>query len=106
VYNGRMILHVKRAKNIAEKVIGLIGKEKAIPLLINTHFGIHTFGLKFPIDVVILNNKNKVISLKKRLKPGKIFLWNPIYNNVLELPEGTIDEKQIKINMPIDISDL
>ena len=91
-------LFVKRAKNIGEKVIGLIGKEKPASLLIKTRFGIHTFGLKFPIDVLILDKSNKIISIKKNLKPKRIFLWNPIYDTVLELPVGTIDKKKIKIN--------
>ena len=72
--------------------------------MLKTHFGIHTFGLKFPIDILILNNNNKVVSIKENLKPNKIFLWNPIYEKVVELPRGTIEKKAIKINMPIDIS--
>jgi len=82
---------------------GLIGKTKPQALMIKTRFGIHTFGLKFPIDILILNDKNKVILIKKNLKPNRIFLWNPIYKKVLELPPGTIEKKKIKMNMPIDI---
>lgn len=96
-------LFVNEAKNIKEKVAGLIGKEKPTSLMIKTHFGIHTFGLKFPIDVLILDNKNKVASLKKNLMPGRIFLWNPIYDKVLELPQGTIDKKKIKINDAVNL---
>ena len=97
-------LCVKTAKNIKEKVIGLIGQKKPSALMLKTHFGIHTFGLRFPIDVLILNKKNIVVSIKKDLKPNRIFLWNPLYENVIELPSGTIEKKLIKINIPIDIS--
>lgn len=93
-----MILFVKKAKNIKEKIIGLIGKEKPETLLIKTRFGIHTFGLKFPIDVLILNSKNQVVKIKKSLKPNRIFLWNPIHDGVIELSQETIDRKKIKIN--------
>ncbi len=96
-------LFVKRAKNIGEKVIGLIGKDKSTSLMIKTHFGIHTFGVKFPIDVLILNKKNKIVLLKKNLMPGRIFLWNPVYDKVLELPQRTIDKKKIKINDLIEV---
>jgi hypothetical protein len=99
-----MKLTLKEAGNLKEKVQGLIGKEKPEPLMLRTHFGIHTFGLKFPIDVLILNDENTVVSIKKDLKPNRIFLWNPKYEKVIELPEGTIKKKKIKINMPIDIS--
>lgn len=96
-------LSVKKATNLKDKVAGLIGKEKPESLMLKTHFGIHTFGLKFPIDVLILNNENKVVSIKEYLKPNRIFLWNPMYEKVLELPNGTIKKRAIKINIPIDI---
>lgn len=91
-------LFVKEAKNIKEKVMGLIGKEKPTGLMIETRFGIHTFGLKYPIDVLILNTNNKITVIKRSLKPKRIFVWNPIYRKVLELPRGTIRKKKIKIN--------
>ena len=96
-------LLVKESKNIREKITGLIGKEKAFALLIKTHFGIHTFGLKFPIDVLILDRYNKVIVIRKSLKPNRIFVWNPIYERVLELPEGIIDQRKIKINDTVNL---
>ncbi len=89
--------------NLKEKIQGLIGKDKPQTIMIKTHFGIHTFGLKFPIDVLILSNENKVVSMKENLKPNRIFLWNPMYEKVIELPSGTIEKVQIKMNMPIDI---
>ncbi len=84
-------------------MVGLIGKKEPENLLIKTHFGIHTFGLKFPIDVLILDNKNEVVSIKKSLKPYRIFLWNPIYEKVIELPSGTIKNKSIAMHDTIDI---
>lgn len=96
-------LPVRKAKNIKEKVIGLIGKDKPISFMLSTRFGIHTFGLKFPIDVLILDKRNKVMSLKENLMPGRIFLWNPMYDKVLELPPGTIAKKKIKIKDIINL---
>lgn len=96
-------IYAKKAANLKEKIQGLIGKNKPYALVINTRFGIHTFGLKFPIDVLILNDKNNVVSIKKNLKPNRIFLWNPMYEKVVELPAGTIEEKQIKIKDRIGI---
>ncbi|MBF8249919.1 MAG: hypothetical protein HW400_520 [Candidatus Levybacteria bacterium] len=97
-------LSIREAQNLKEKVQGLIGQNKPFALMLKTHFGIHTFGLKFPIDVLILNNENIVVSMRKYLKPNRIFLWNPRHKKVIELPSGTIEKKAIKINIPIDIS--
>jgi uncharacterized protein len=96
-------LSIKKAKTLEERMRGLIGKEEPQTLMIETHFGIHTFGLKFSIDVIILNNKNKVVSIKKNLKPNRIFFWNPIYKNVIELPEGTIEKNAIRINDAVNL---
>lgn len=96
-------LRLKEARNLKEKMQGLIGKNKPFTLMIRTRFGIHTFGLKFSIDVLILDNKNKVVSIRENLRPNKIFLWNPMYEKVLELPQGTIDRKGIRIKDKINV---
>lgn len=94
-------IHVKEARNLKEKILGLIGKDQPNALMIRTHFGIHTFGLKFPIDVLILNRKNEVVAMKKNLVPNRIFLWNPTHEKVLELPNGTIEKEKIKIKSSV-----
>lgn len=96
-------LFVKQTGNLKEKIMGLIGKEAPISLMLKTHFGIHTFGLKFPIDVLVLSNSNKIVAVKKSLMPRRIFLWNPLYEKILELPVGTIEKKKIKINDLIEV---
>lgn len=104
MYNNKVVkLFVKETKNIQEKIQGLIGKDKPYALMIRTRFGIHTFGLKFPIDVLILNNENKVVSIKKNLKTNRIFLWNPMYDRVIELPRGTIEKKGIRIKSEVHL---
>jgi len=95
-------LKVRELKSWKEKISGLIGKEKPEAILIHTRFGIHTFFLKFPIDIVIIDNKNKVVNAKT-ISPTHIFFWNPIYKKVLELPAETIKEKGIKIGDKIKI---
>lgn len=97
-------IRAKEAKNIKEKVAGLIGIDKPYAFLLKTRFGIHTFGLKFPIDVLILDDKNRVVKIRRFLKPNSVFLWNPSFNRVLELPQGTVEKKQIKIHNTIDIA--
>lgn len=96
-------MRVHQAKNLREKVQGLIGSKKPKNFLLKTRFGIHTFGLTFPIDVVILNKSHQVVVLKENLKPYNIFLWNPRYDTVLELPEGTIREEKIELGKKIEL---
>lgn len=97
---------VRRLNSVREKAIGLIGKKTAEATLFKTRFGIHTIGLRFPIDVLILDNKNKIIYSKSSLKPNRIFIWNPRYKNVLELPDGFVAKKNLEAGdiLTFDIS--
>ncbi|MCL5432609.1 MAG: DUF192 domain-containing protein [Patescibacteria group bacterium] len=96
-------LKVKKLTSFKEKTIGLLNNKKAIPVLIKTRFGIHTFGLKFPIDVLVLDKNNKVVKISNNLKQNRIFLWNPLFSNVIELPSGQINNNKIKIGDTISI---
>lgn len=90
-------LKAKKLKGFKDKTRGLLFSKTAFPVFIETRFGIHTFGLKFPIGVLILDGANRVVGLKENLKPNRIFLWNPKYKKVIELPQGEIINKKIKI---------
>ncbi len=90
-------LKVKELKSWKDRIIGLIGRDKPIHLILYTRFGIHTFGLKFPIDVIILDKSHRVVKTKKDLKPNSLYFWNLRYYKVLELPVGLINKNRIKI---------
>lgn len=92
----RVVLQVKKAQSIWEKTKGLIGENKPYAIFFETRFGIHTFGMHFPIDVIILDNKNQVILAKEHILPNKLVFWNPRYKKVIELPEGFIKKKKIQ----------
>ncbi|MBI2074450.1 MAG: DUF192 domain-containing protein [Candidatus Levybacteria bacterium] len=96
-------LKVKILKNFKEKAIGLLSEKKPFPVLIRTRFGIHTFGLRFPIDVLVLDKFNKVVKISENLKPNRVFFWNPLYSKVIELPKGEIRKSKIKIGETIRI---
>ena|SRR6185437_15028085 len=96
-------LTVYKTRTNREKIIGLIGKNNPYALLLQTRFGIHTFGVKFPIDVVILNNKHVVTTLYEHMQPNRIFVWNPRYSLVLELPPGTILKEKITTGTKIKL---
>lgn len=91
-----VILKVQKLSGFG-KAFGLINKNKAKSIFFATRFGIHTFGVKFPIDVLILDNNYEVKTSKEKMMPNKILIWNPKFKNILELPEGTINSKRIKV---------
>lgn len=79
-----------------EKVLGLLTKTKPEAIALKTRFGIHTFFLKFPIDLIVLSKEKKVVFLKENIKPNRIVIWNIKYNLAIELPSGSIKKSNTK----------
>jgi hypothetical protein len=92
-----ILVKAKRQKGIFKKIIGLIASKEAKPIFFTTRFGIHTFGVKFPIDVLILDSQSKVVKMRRELKPNRFFFWPPRFEKVIELPAGYIKKAHIKI---------
>jgi uncharacterized membrane protein (UPF0127 family) len=51
--------------------------------------GVHTFGMKFPIDVVFLSRKKKILKIRPNMVRSRIALSLRAHS-VLELPAGTL----------------
>lgn len=85
------------ATSLLDQAIGLLDKNKPGTILLHTRFGIHTFGMKKSIDILILNKNHSVVAVKQNLRPNKLFLWHPKFSLVLECPAGTITHSQTEI---------
>lgn len=100
------LMKISRADNILSKGIGLIGWKdfggKNGLLLTNTN-SIHTFFVRFPLDLVFLDKNMKVIKLVKNLKPFRIspIVWKA--QHVLEMPSGSIEKYSINLKDSIDL---
>ena len=55
--------------------------------------GVHTIGMKFPIDVVFLNRKGTVLKLRHNMGRWR-FALSLLAHSVLELPAGRLQETQ------------
>jgi uncharacterized membrane protein (UPF0127 family) len=89
-------IKARKLTSLTEKSIGLLKNKEPEAVYFKTRWGIHTFFMKFPIDILILDRKGRVVTIWKQMKPNRVFLWNPLYDTVLELPAGTIENKKIK----------
>jgi hypothetical protein len=85
------------SKNAFGKIKGLIGEKTPGTIMLKTRFGIHTFFLKFPIDVAIVDRNNKIAELKKGLLPNRVFFWNIRFDTVIELPNGFLEKSKTQI---------
>lgn len=85
-------------KTLLDQSLGLLKYKTPIAMRLKTRYGIHTFGMQYAIDILILDKENKVAAIKENLKPNKIFTWNPQHHQVLELPTGTIKKSKTQIS--------
>jgi uncharacterized membrane protein (UPF0127 family) len=81
------------AASFTSRIRGLLGRS-SLPagqgLLIKPCKGIHTFFMKFSIDVVFLDRDNRVVALHPSLHPNRMTRIYLKAHSVLELPAGTI----------------
>ena len=89
----------KAAKNFFERLRGLIGRprlKEGEALWIPHCQGIHTFGMRYAIDVVFLDKKRRVVRAVQKIRPNVFGPTTFRADSALELPSGTIREKEIR----------
>ena len=96
--------NIKEAKAYQEKKQGLIGSDGKTGLYMQTRWGVHTFGMTFSIDVMILDTQNRVVKYKRNLKQNRVFFWNPVYNKIIEIPTALLLEGMVSVGDEICIS--
>jgi uncharacterized protein len=95
--SGKIICKdLKICESFIDRMFGLLVKKNPRNLLFKTRFGIHTFFLKEPIDLLVLNQQLQIVKVKPSLKPNQLFFWNPKHSTVIELINGTIRKFNIK----------
>lgn len=104
--SGKKTIHIqaKILTTLIEKSIGLLGAKKIEAVVISTRFGIHTFGMHTPIDLVLLDHEQNVVSLWENVMPFRVVLYSPKYKTMIELPKGSIKRLGITLSDVILIS--
>jgi uncharacterized membrane protein (UPF0127 family) len=73
---------------------GFLGRSEPLPgdgILLAPCDSIHTFGMRFPLDVIFLDADGRVLGLHPVLRPWRIARGKKGVRYVLEVPSGTID---------------
>ena len=90
---------VIQAQTLGQRVKGLIGypalKEREA-FWISACPSIHTFFMKFPIDVIFTDKKFCVLALFENVPAGKILFGGFRSQNVFEMKAGQIQVHQLK----------
>jgi uncharacterized membrane protein (UPF0127 family) len=91
---------IEIADTLWKRSIGLIGRRSlgsGTGMWIAPCNGIHTLCMRFPIDVIFLNEAGEVMHLAPNLKPWRICGPFRMACVVIELPAGAISNSGIKL---------
>lgn len=90
-------LGVAPADTILSRLLGLIGRLKLRfdeGLWVVPSVGVHTIGVLFPLDLIYLDEKNRVVEIVEHFPRFRIAPIRPHAASVLELPTHTIYSSQ------------
>jgi len=90
---------VNVANSFLTRSIGLLSKKYLLEnegLIIKPCCSIHTFFMKFPIDVLFVDSKNKIVAAYENVMPNRILPIHLSSLYVLELAAGQISRKNIE----------
>jgi uncharacterized membrane protein (UPF0127 family) len=62
---------------------------------------IHTFFMRYSIDVLYLDRNHKVVALESNVRPGKFGRIHTMASSVVELPAGKISETETEIGQEV-----
>ena len=86
------------ADSAARRNKGLLGRQHLLRgegLWIVPCEAVHTFGMHFPIDLVYLDRKHRIVKTKSHVRPGRVSACLSAHS-VIELPSGTVLETQTR----------
>ena len=88
------------ASTHAERAVGLLSRTSLEPgeaLWIVPSRGVHTWGMRFTIDVLALDEAGNVVDCVSNLRPWRVRLPRKGTAGVLELPAGTLEASRTSL---------
>jgi uncharacterized protein len=101
-HDGRWIARrVRIACSFKHRLVGLLrtsalAEDEA--LMLSPGGSIHTFGMRYPIDVAFLDRQLKILRLAPRLPPWRICYAPSKTKHVVELRAGTVQLLQLEVD--------
>lgn len=95
-----LAFRVKIADSILSRLIGLLGKKSLEPdsgVWIIPANAIHTIGMLFTFDLVLIDKDFKVVGVRELVRPFKITRPNFRAESVLEVPAHTVFKSRTEV---------
>ncbi|MFC5863797.1 DUF192 domain-containing protein [Acidicapsa dinghuensis] len=100
--------HAQLAGTSSERIRGLLDRESLSQgegLWIVPCESVHTFGMRFAIDLVYLDRKSRIRKIRHGVKPWRISACL-IAHSILELPAGAVTKSDSCVGDQLELSQL
>jgi uncharacterized protein len=98
-------LTIEITRGFLKRGKGLLGRTELEPrrgLLIPNCSSVHTFGMRFSLDLVFLSQDHRVVSIRESLKPWRAAIqWDA--KMVLEMAAGEVQREGIRVGQVLRI---
>ena len=102
--NGHSVERAIIADSWLRRLTGLlfVPKDSFDAIWLSPCRSIHTIGMRYAIDILFLDQRNKVVGLKENLQPLRVCNGPSGTQSTIELPAGGI--KQYQVSLGTDVS--
>jgi uncharacterized membrane protein (UPF0127 family) len=108
IRNGKQLAdNVTVADDLFKRMKGLLGRDNLLDgeaLWIKPCMSIHTFFMKYPIDIFFLDKRKRIITTIRNMQPNRLTWIYPNAVSVLELPAGVLQTTDTRIGDEIEIA--
>ena len=107
IFAGGHKINLEFKTTFFQKLRGLIGKKylkKDEAIVLVDCKQIHTFGMKFSIDVIVLDKKDKIVAVIDNLRPNRISPFYRKAKNIIELTTNLDNNKLFKVGKVIKLT--
>lgn len=103
VHDGRVLASLERAESLRDRAVGLLGrKELEGALLIDGTKGVHSLGMKFPIDVAFCDEEMRIIRIVT-LPQHRVTKFERTASCVIETEAGRFRHWQVEAGDQLEI---
>lgn len=92
--------HILVADTFWTRLRGMLGRpepQSGEGLLIIPSKSVHMWGMKYPLDVLVLDEDQTILATYTPLEPGQHTSWHSKGRMVLELPAGQVQRTQTQV---------
>jgi uncharacterized membrane protein (UPF0127 family) len=94
-----LVTHLELALDSQTRTRGLLGRDELAPghgLVIAPSQGVHTFGMRFPIDIVFVRRDGRVVRCRTAVPPRRLALWLTAFA-VVEMAAGEAERAGLRV---------